>query len=177
MKALKWLFYVIVLVAIVIVGGSFVLPSQVTVTRSTEIAAPPEKVFAIVGDYRRFTEFSPWADIDPNTKYTIEGPDGGVGQKMTWQSDNPDVRTGSQTIVEYQAPSLVKSALDLGPMGKPTATWNLEPAGAGTKATWTLDSPLDGMVARWLGFLMFETWVGAEYEKGLARLKVAAEKP
>ena len=79
MKALKWLFYLIVLVAVVIVGGSFVLPSEAVVTRSVEIAAPPEKVFAIVGDLRRFQEFSPWAELDPNAKYTLEGPEYGVG--------------------------------------------------------------------------------------------------
>ena len=71
---LKWLFYLVVTVAVIIVAGSFVLPGEAVVTRSTEIAAPPEKVFAIVGDLHRFQEFSPWAELDPNTKYTYEGP-------------------------------------------------------------------------------------------------------
>ena len=86
LRLLKWLFYFIVIGAIVIVAGAMLLPSTVLVSRSIEIAAPPEKVFAIVGDLKRFNEFSPWADLDPNTKYTFEGPDQGVGQKMNWAS-------------------------------------------------------------------------------------------
>ncbi len=38
---LKWLFYLIAAVALIIVGGSFLLPPQAVVTRSIEIAAPP----------------------------------------------------------------------------------------------------------------------------------------
>jgi hypothetical protein len=36
MKALKWLFYLIVLAAVVVIGGSVFLPSEAVVTRSTE---------------------------------------------------------------------------------------------------------------------------------------------
>ena len=53
-------------------------------------------------------------------------------------------------------------------------TWS--PPSTGTKATWGFTSKLDGIAARWFG-LMFDTWIGADYEKGLAKLKVAAEKP
>src|SRR5262245_25113887 len=136
LRLLKWLVYLVVIAAVVLVAGSFLLPATVTVTRSIEIAAPPEKVFALVGDLERLNEFSPWAEIDPNTKYTFEGPDSGVGQKMSWSSADENVGTGSQTISAYQAPSHVGTDLDFGEMGKATATWDLEPAGAGTKATW-----------------------------------------
>ncbi len=174
LRLLKWLFYLVVTVAIIIVGGSFVLPSEATVTRSTEIAAPPDKVFAIVGDVRRFQEFSPWAEIDPNTKYTYEGPATGIGQKMSWVSDNANVGSGSQTVIEYNPPKHVASELDLGMM-KAVATWDLDPSGTGTKATWGFHAKLEGIAARWFG-LMFDKWIGADYEKGLAKLKAAAEK-
>ncbi len=176
MTILKWLFYLVVLVAVIIVGGSFFLPSEAVVTRSTEIAAPPEKVFAIVGDYHRFQEFSPWAELDPNTKYTFEGPASGVGQKMSWSSTNSNVGSGSQTITDYQPPTHLASDLNFGDMGTSVATWDLAPSATGTTATWGLRAPLNGIAARWFG-LMFDKWIGADYEKGLARLKVAAEKP
>jgi uncharacterized protein YndB with AHSA1/START domain len=143
---------------------------------SAEIAAPPEKVFAIVGDMRRFQEFSPWAALDPNTQYRFEGPESGVGQKMIWTSANPDVGSGSQTIVEYDPPRHVATELEFEGMGKAIAAWDLEPAGTGTRATWSFRSALDGIAARWFG-LMFDSWIGADYEEGLARLKLAAEKP
>jgi uncharacterized protein YndB with AHSA1/START domain len=176
LTALKWLFYLIAAIALIVVGGSFLLPAQAVVTRSIEIAAPPDKVFAIVGDLRRFNEFSPWADLDPNIKYTFEGPESGVGQKMNWTSDNADVGSGSQTITKSEPPNFVESALDFGMRGKSVVTWDLVPSTTGTKATWGFKADLDGIPAKWFG-LMFDRWIGADYEKGLAKLKAVAEKP
>ena len=109
---LKWLFYLIAAVALIIVGGSFLLPPQAVVTRSIEIAAPPDKVFAVVGDLRRFNEFSPWADLDPNITYTFEGPESGLGQQMNWSSEHADVGKGSQTIIRYEPPTFVETRID-----------------------------------------------------------------
>lgn len=173
---LKGIFYLIAAIAIIIVGGSFLLPAQAVVTRSTEIAAPPEKVFAIVGDLRRMNEYSPWAELDPKTKYTFEGPEIGVGQKVSWSSDDENVGNGSQTVVEYTPSTHAASELDFGTMGKALATWDLTPSATGTKATWGFTSDLEGIPAKWFG-LMFDSWVGADYEKGLAKLKTVAEAP
>lgn len=171
----KWLFYLVAAVALIVVGGSFFLPSHATVKRSIEIAAPPEKVFAIVGDLKRFPEFSPWADLDPNMRTSFEGAESGVGQVMRWTSDNSSVGNGVQTIVEYQPSTHVASEVEFD-MGKSIASWDLTPATTGTTATWTFDADLSGIPAKWFG-LMFESWIGADYEKGLARLKAVAEKP
>jgi len=174
LAVLKWLFYLIAAIAIIIVGGSFLLPAQAVVTRSTEIAAPPDKIFAIVGDLRRFNEFSPWADLDPNIKFTFEGPESGVGQKMNWTSDNPDIGNGSQTITKYEPPNFVETQLDFGMRGKSVASFDLVPSTAGTNVTWTFMSELDGIPAKWFG-LMFDRWIGPDYEKGLFKLKTIAE--
>ena len=176
LTALKWLFYLIAAIALIIVGGSFLLPATALVTRSIDISAPPDKVFAIVGDLRRFKEFSPWADIDPDIKYTYEGPESGVGQVMKWSSDNADVGSGSQTIVKYEPATFVESQLEFGMQGKSIASFDLVPSTAGTNVTWTFNSDLEGIPAKWFG-LMFDRWIGADYEKGLARLKEVAETP
>lgn len=173
---LKWIVYLVIAAAVIVVGGSFLLPAEAVVTRSIEIAAPQDKVFAIVGDLRRFNEYSPWADLDPETKYEFSGPEQGVGQKMIWTSGNPNVGSGSQTVTEHAPPDHAALELDFGQMGIATSTWDLEPAAGGTRATWGFRSRLDGIAERWFG-LMFDKWIGADYERGLARLKTAAEKP
>lgn len=173
-KLLKWILYLVVLVAAIVVGGSFLLPAQAVVKRSIEIAAPPEKVFAIVGDLRRFHEFSPWAEIDPNIQYAFEGTESGIGQIMRWRSQNPDVGSGSQTIIEYDPPTYSEMEVDFGRMGKSVASWDIVPSQAGCKATWAFKSDLKGIPAKWFG-LMFDRWIGADYEKGLEKLKAVAE--
>lgn len=175
MKFLRWIFYLIAAVAIIVVGGSFLLPAQAVVNRSIEIAAPPEKVFAIVGDLRRFKEFSPWAERDPDIVYSFEGTESGLGQVMRWSSENPDVGSGTQRIIEYDPPNYSELALDFGMMGRAIASWDLVPSETGTRATWGFRSDLKGIPAKWFG-LMFDRWIGPDYEKGLAKLKTVAEQ-
>ena len=60
-------------------------------------------------------------------------------------------------------------------MGNATATYRLTPAGAGTKVTWGFNTDVGANpFMRWMG-LMFDRWVGADYEDGLGRLKKLVE--
>lgn len=180
LNALKWLFYLIAAAALIVVGGSFLLPAQGVVTRSIEMAAPPEKVFAIVGDLRRFNEFSPWAEMDTDIKYTFEGPESGLGQEMNWSSANPEIGQGTQTITRFEPPAFVASRLSHGPgsspMGKAYSSFDLVPTTTGTNVSWTFTTDLQGIPAKWFGLLV-ERRIGPHYERGLARLKAVAEQP
>jgi hypothetical protein len=60
-------------------------------------------------------------------------------------------------------------------MGKAMASLELAPVGGGTGVTWGFKSQLNGIMERWFG-LLFDRWIGADYEKGLAKLKALAEK-
>ena len=164
------------LVALVVigVGGAYLIPAETVVQRQVVINAPPDKVFAIVGDLRRFNEWSPWAGLDPAAQYSFEGPVVGVGQKMTWTSANPDVGRGSQTVTEHVPPGKVAIDLDFGSMGKAQSSIQLVPVDGGTGVTWGFKTEATGVLDRWMS-LMFDDWVGADYEKGLTRLKALAE--
>ncbi len=172
---LRWIVGIVAAGVVFVVGGAYLLPSEAVLQRQIVIAAPPEKVFAIAGHLRRFNEWSPWADIDPGTQYTFAGPDTGVGQKMSWTSTNPNVGNGSQTIVEFADNRRTTTALDFGDMGKARASLELAPIDGNTAVTWGFKSSLNGIMERWFG-LMYDRWIGADYEKGLRRLKLAAEK-
>lgn len=175
-KLLKSIVICLVAAVAVVVGGAYVLPGEAYLSRNTVIAAPPEKVFAVTGDLKRFNEWSPWADIDPSSRYSFAGPATGIGQSMSWTSQHPDVGNGRQTIVEYVANAHTAAELDFGAMGKAIATIDLEPVAGGTSVTWGFRARLDGVMERWLG-LLFDRWVGADYEKGLAKLRRLIETP
>lgn len=165
-----------VLVALV-VGGAYLTPQNAHVERSVMMAATPEEVFSVVNDMSRFNEWSPWAKLDPNTKYTIDGAPSGVGAKMSWTSANENVGTGSQEIIESTQYSLVKTKLDLGQNGTAFATFTFAPGEGGTKVTWAFDSDM-GMnpIARYMGAFLFDGMIGKDYEAGLANLKTIVEK-
>ena len=175
MKVLKALFIVaLAIVATFALIGVF-LPKVATVERSTTIAATPETVYALVDGFKRFNEWSPWASLDPATKYAYSGPERGVGARMEWSSDNPDVGNGSQEIIAAEPGRSVTSTLDLGMDTPTTTTMVLAPEGTGTRATWTLKSDFSGsLVGRYFG-LALDGMVGPDYEKGLAKLKALAE--
>ena len=64
----KWLaIIVLALAAVLVIGGYFISPTF-SVTRSTVIAAPPEKVYALVADPRHWKERSVWNQRDPAMK-------------------------------------------------------------------------------------------------------------
>lgn len=158
---------------ILLIGVAFVLPSTTHVERSAVIKASPEEVFSVVNDYTRFNEWSPWAEMDPDMKYTLDGPPTGVGAKMSWTSDK--VGSGSQQIVESEPFKHVRTKLDFGGRGPAVATFNLEPVEGGTKIVWGLDvdagmNPID----RYFG-LMLDSFVGKDYERGLEKLKALVE--
>ncbi len=166
----KILIGVAAIVAVLVIVG-FMLPGQVHVERSTTISASPEQIWPLVSDFSRFNEWSPWAKRDPNTKYTYEGGKTGVGAKMSWTSDHPEVGNGSQETLEATAPTHLKNKLDFGADGTAEATFTLAAAEGGTTVTWSLDSDL-GMnpIARYFG-LMFDSMIGPDYEAGLSSLK------
>jgi uncharacterized protein YndB with AHSA1/START domain len=174
-RILTWLVGLIV----VVIALGFVLPDKVKVERTTLIEAPRETVFALVGDFNRWNEWSPWAELDPNTKYVITGS--GVGQRMEWSSKDPKVGEGSQEIAEFDPPARIVTKLDFGEMGGGVATLALAEENGGTRVVWTLETRMrEGMPLLWkpvgtyMGFFM-NGMVGKDYEKGLAKLKAAAE--
>lgn len=176
MRVLKWLIGLVVVLAVVFFAGGYLLPRDVVVARTIEIDAPPSDVFPHVNSLKATEAWSPWLDRDPDVKLTYSGAEAGVGSKMEWASEDPQVGAGTQEIVESQADKLVKTALDFGEMGLATASFDLVDAGGKTTVTWGLNADMgESPMGRWMG-LMMDTWVGADYEAGLVKLKAVVEQ-
>jgi uncharacterized protein YndB with AHSA1/START domain len=173
-RFVKWLTILLPVLFAVFIGGAYVLPADVTVRRDVVINAPPDKIFPYLNDLKSFTQWSPWSTDDPKTALTFAGPESGVGQTMTWSSDNPNVGKGSQTITESEPGRRVASTLDFGDMGTAKAFFDLAPEGAATKVTWGLDTTMNSPFERWLG-LWLDDAIGSEYARGLTRLKTLVE--
>ncbi len=176
-RALRWLGLAIVVVVVAAILVAFALPRHAVVARSVEIAAPPSAIFPLVGDLRRFNEWSPWADIDPETVYTFTGPIDGVGQTLNWQSEDERVGHGAISIAAIEPDGRVDMVVDFGREKTALAAMVLAPTGGGTRVVWSLDIDLGfNPIARYFGMMM-DGMVGPDYEKGLARLKAVAEAP
>lgn len=176
MKVLKGLLVLIVFLVLGLVGIGFMLPNQAHVERSVTIEAPPAVVFTVLNGFRHFNQWSPWAELDPNTAYVYEGPVQGVGAKMSWTSAEQSVGSGSQEILESEPYQRIKLRLVFsGFDSDSTASYELKPEGQGTLLTWSNDTDFKGsLLGRYFG-LMLDGMIGKDYENGLAALKAFAE--
>ena len=175
MNVVRRLFYIVVaLVGLCLAAGLF-LPKLVHVERSIATSASPATVYGIVNGFKRFNEWSPWFEMDPQAKYTYAGPESGVGAKMTWSSQQSNVGSGSQEIVAVEPDQAVRIKLEFGGQGPSTSTLSITPEGGGSRIVWSFDASFkDDYFGRYMG-LMFDKFIGRDYEKGLSKLKTIAE--
>lgn len=170
---------VLALVFVTIVLG-FVLPDKVTLEREAIINAPQEDVYALISDFEEWDAWSPWAKIDPDAEMSISGE--GIGQRMSWKSDDPNVGTGSQEITAMDPPNSLTTHMEFEGMGVADAAFTLAPTGDGaTRVVWSFQSNMrEGMpiymqpMSTYMGFMM-DGMLGPQYEDGLANLKKLAE--
>lgn len=183
MRLIRGLFWFLLLLIVGLVVGAFFVPERASAERSIVIERPASVVYGLVDGFGRFNDWSPWAELDPATVYSFEGPRDGVGARMTWSSQDPAVGRGEQTVIEAEPHTRVVNRLLFDGRQASTATMTLEPVDGGTRVTWRLeaDFPLrigasffDDLVGRWFSTLLGR-FVGADYERGLAKLKGLAE--
>ncbi|MEM7195175.1 MAG: SRPBCC family protein [Pseudomonadota bacterium] len=175
MNFIKKLFKSLLILIVILAVVGFFLPSSTRVDRTVSISAPADKVFPYINNFEQFNRWSPWFGIDPDASTTYSGPDEGVGAKMSWTSEHPQVGNGSQEIVESVANKFVRTRLDFAEQGGAEATFSIAESGTGSDVTWAFESEWGfNLVGRYIG-LMLDGMVGDMYDKGLSKLKQLVE--
>lgn len=148
-----------------------------TVTRTVHIEAAPSVVHALVDDFRRWRNWSPWEDVDPHLARSYTGSESGVGARYDWRG-NAKAGAGSMEITASE-PTRISIVLQFLKPWKATneVAFTLEPAGTATTVTWTMSGTHRGLGRLFALVMSMDTMVGKDFEKGLARLKQLAEAP
>lgn len=146
------------------------------VQRTVTIAAPPERVHLQIADFRRWTAWSPWEDVDPALQREYSGPEAGAGAVYRW-SGNRRAGTGRMEIVESVPPRLVRIDLHF---EKPFRARNetvflIEPEGTGSSVTWVMTGKVTLGTKVMSLFSSMDRMLGPDFEKGLTRLKTVSE--
>jgi hypothetical protein len=149
-----------------------------SLSRSTRVQAPSGRVHALVDDFREWPKWSPWEGLDPDLEREYGGPHHGVGSTYHW-SGNKKAGEGTMRITESTPTSVVVDLQFLKPFkASNITTFTLVPAGdAGelTDVTWTMTGARNALMGI-MGKLYFDKAIGADFERGLASLKQAAER-
>lgn len=176
-KKLIIAFVLVDLVVFGVLAAIFVQPDTYRVERSLQMNAPSAIVFPYANNFRKWNEWSPWAGRDPNMKLTYEGPAEGEGAVYKW-SGNDDVGQGEMRITASIRNKKVEQALHFIAPFESTASTAIEIAenDDGTRVTWSMAGKNDFMGKAFSLMMDMDAMIGADYEKGLASLKVLVEK-
>ena len=165
----------VVIIGIVILAAT--KPDTFVVQRSLEIKTPPEKIYPLIADFHRWIEWSPYEKLDPNLQRTYSGAAAGRGAIYAW-SGNKQAGKGRMEMLDAKAPSDIVIQLDfIEPFAaRDTAEFTLAPQGDATTVTWSMRGSLSFLMKVMHLFFDMDKMIGADFEKGLANLKTAAER-
>ena len=174
---LKTIALVIAVLVVALLGYAAMRPDTLRVARTATINAPAQKIFAIVNDFHRWPEWSPYEVRDPAMKRTLSGSPSGVGAVYAWEG-NKDVGAGRMEILDAPAPQKITIQLDfMRPFeGQNTAEYTFKPQGDATEVTWAMNGPSPFVQKLFSVFVNMDDMIGRDFASGLANLKALAEK-
>lgn len=150
-------------------------PNTFTLSRTATVPGTPDIAFALVNDFHRWGEWSPWDKLDPNMKRVYGGAESGTGATYAW-AGNSEAGEGRMTIEESKANESVRIKLEF---LKPFAATNLttftfKPAQDGVEVTWSMSGDNNFISKAFSLFFDMDSMVGKDFEKGLASMQTAA---
>jgi uncharacterized protein YndB with AHSA1/START domain len=174
---LKTVLLVVLVGIAALLAYAAVKPDSFRLSRSATIAAPPDRVFALINDLRRFNEWNPFAKMEPTVAITYDSSSAGVGGAYNWKGEKTG--EGRMQITESVPAQRVTAKLDF---SKPFEAHNmvefsLQPQGSGSTVTWEMRGPMPYLNRLMTSFFDMDKTVGKDFEAGLENLKALAEKP
>ena len=146
-----------------------------SLSRSIRVRATPDRVHALLDDFREWQKWSPWEGLDPDLHREYTGPDHGVGSRYRW-AGNKKAGEGEMRMTESSASRVVVDLDFLKPFkASNVTTFDLSPSGDGTDVTWTMTGTRSAVMGL-MGKLFFDKAIAGDFDKGLAALKREAEQ-
>ena len=109
---------------------SLLLPSERNLVESVETNRKMTIVYDTLNSLRRFGQWNPLALRDPKMELKLSGPASGVGARLEYDSDLPQVGSGRWEIVESVPNQTIKYAVENNQRGDDkTMTFRLKPTG------------------------------------------------
>ena len=175
MKWFKRILIGVIALVLLFAAVGLALPSKFRVERSVAIAAPAEKVYALVAAPREWKRWTVWNQRDPNMQVQYAGPEAGAGARWSWKSASEGsgemeftaAVPGQQIAYRLAFPEFGMQSMGL---------LRIEPQGSGVRVSWSNEGEMGANpLNRWFGFFM-DRLVGPDFEAGLNNLKRIAEQ-
>lgn len=172
----------VVATIVLITGGIFAYaykqPADYMIARQLDIRATSEVLFPYINSAKKSNEWMPWIDSDSKIQMTFTGPDEGVGSTASWRSEGR-MGQGKSEIVESVPNQITRIKITyLKPMEmSQISEMSLKPNEAGlTTVRWAVKGQNNLMGRVMAVFMDIDKMVGGQFENGLQKLKLLAEK-
>ncbi len=147
-------------------------PSHIKVERSIDINANADMVRTKIIDLKFFNEsWSPFTEHDPAMTFTYTG-EAGKEDSVSWTSK--EMGNGSMTY-KYTHGDTIMESLYFEGHGESQVYHIVTANGEGSKVTWIMENDVPFVGRFMMLFMNMDKMIGPDFEKGLAKLKVAIE--
>ena len=167
--------YIILVIIAVLVIAALLLPKNYNVEKSTIINKPRAEVTDRVSNLNYYSQWNPWQQTDPTTKFTITGTPGSPGHKYAWEGKK--VGVGELRLIGMDEKHIHFELEFFKPFkSKAKDNWLFEKWGDGneTKVTWQNSGELSFPIARLMGPIINKN-LNQQFVTGLNNLKKMCE--
>lgn len=173
MKFLKWLLYIVLVLAALVLIIPLFFPSTVMVSSKINIAVSPVQVFHFTASFTDQGSWDPWLESEPEAEWAVEPQNDYVGSKYVWNGKK--IGSGQQIVDSVKFGRYIACTITFGDNPKGSLVeWNLEKTDTGTSVTWSFTGETSYPVERLMMGLM-KGALAADFDKGLANLKKRLE--
>jgi uncharacterized protein YndB with AHSA1/START domain len=155
---------------------SFLLPRNISVSRSITIEAPIDRVFEQVNDLRNWEKWSPWKRMDPMMEMTFSNPPVGQGAFYKWSSTNKQMGSGTMTLAKVVNNEEIVTSMHNDDWGDANSTFLFGHKNNKVEVTWKMENDIGVMPwNKYFGAVM-RSELKKQFDKGLEGIKFYAEK-
>jgi hypothetical protein len=171
----KWILYSLIGLLLLVLAIGFAIPSRWRVSRSTIIQASPSDVFGLVGNLRRWSEWTEWNNaVDKKAEFMFSGPPLGTGSTMEWHGEG--LGTGRIEIVAAEPPRDVRFDVMTRHHESARGHITIEPVGGQSRVTWELEGDAGANPIVHLFIPSMKAQVGEQLDEDLQKLATVATK-
>ena len=179
MKIVKKILLVLLGIVVLFLVIALFVKKEYAVEREITINKSRQTVFDYVKYLKNQSNYSVWAQMDPNMKKEYRGTDGTVGFVSAWDSNVKDVGKGEQEIKAIKEGERLDFELRFKVPFEATdyAYIVTEQAGENqTKVKWGFNGKMPYPMNTMLLFMNMDEMLGKDLETGLTNLKTVLEK-
>jgi uncharacterized protein YndB with AHSA1/START domain len=176
---MRWVWTGLALLGLTVIALSVYVrtrPQGIAVARSRTIDASPERLFGLIEDLHSWPQWAPQDRDDATLKRTYSGALRGAGAQSDWTSQGRG-GSGHLAVVRADAAREVVVQVDFSRpfVAHNLNTFTLEPAGSGTRLTWSMQGSNPLLLRLMSLFSSPDRMLGAHFEAGLANLAALAQ--